>query len=65
MGKASWNDYGCCPWCTGHLKKSPSTDLLKCAGCGVTFYKRADGKLGLWDDSHLKPAHKKAGELTK
>jgi len=52
MGEKGWNNYGVCPWCTGHLNKSPTTDLLKCAGCGVTWYLRSDGKLGLWDDSH-------------
>ena len=54
MGEKGWNNYGVCPWCTGHLNKSSSTDLLKCAGCGVTWYLRSDGKLGLWDDSHAK-----------
>ena len=54
---AGWNNYGVCPWCTGHLKKSPTTELLKCTNCGVTWFTRGDGKLGLWDDSHMKPAH--------
>jgi hypothetical protein len=52
MGQKAWNNYGVCPWCTGHLKKSPTTDLLTCVGCGVRWYLRADGKFGLWDDSH-------------
>jgi hypothetical protein len=61
MGEESWIYNGCCPRCTGHLKKSPSTDLLKCVDCGVRFYPRLDGKIGLWDDSHLKKPHKKGG----
>lgn len=64
MDKGYKND-GHCPECGGLLHKSPSTDLLKCPSCHVTWYPRVDGRIGLWDRTKPKGGVNDTGEERK